>query len=814
MASVRIEPLLPRSAKPSRYIDHEINAVRKAWQPVNVCFAYPDVYEVGVSHLGIKILYSIVNSLDGIMADRTFLPWLDMLELMRREGLPLFGLESRRELKDFDLLGITLQSELTYTNILEMLDIAGIPVHANARDGAQPIIMAGGPCATNPLPLADFIDVFFLGEAEEAILEIARIFQTYNDRAVRLGKLASVEGCFVPALHWGKMGGGWKVKLRKFAGFSESNLLHTPQLLSWQLATHNRCVAEIMRGCSRGCRFCHAGYFYRPVRERPPDLVLREILQEVEASGWDEAGLLSLSSSDYSCLKGLLKGLLEAIDTDKTHVALPSLRVDSLDAETVELMRKLGREGLTIAPEAGSQRLRDVINKNLSEAGILDGVRTALQLGWQKVKLYFMIGLPTETDEDIAGIIDLIAKISAAGYKRMQINVTLSPFVPKPFTPFQWAAMLPAEELLQRCLLVKQAFARQRNIKIKYHTIENSLLEAVFARGDRRLGELLYQAWRLGARFDGWNECFDWSRWEEAFPANGIDISDYLREPSRDADLPWDFIDTGVTRDFLLAELQKAERGETTPDCRESCASCGVCGPEIQTVIAGPIAMAAISSEKKPKSVQAQPIGQPYRYRIFYSKTGLLRFISHLDWMRMLFRLISKAPLETVFTQGFSPHPRVSLCPPLPLGVESECEFFDIAFRARHSSEEIIAALNRSRIEGFSVLRCEVANSQSALPSGEEIVVAVPKSYIQLIHQALEHFAAEQIHSFTKRTETRTKDYDLKRIILDTSWQGNQVTLFKSLASPGLYDVLAELFQLDKPTLYTLDTSRRGWLFS
>ncbi|MBW6513908.1 MAG: TIGR03960 family B12-binding radical SAM protein [Candidatus Syntrophosphaera sp.] len=813
MDPIVIEPWLPLVAKPSRYLDHEINAVRKPFQPVNFCFAYPDVYEVGISHLGLKILYSIINRLPGLMADRCYLPWLDMIQIMRREGIPLFGIESRRPILDFDLLGITLQSELTFSNVLETLDLAGIPLLAKDREEQHPIVMAGGPCATNPLPLADFIDVFFIGEAEEGIQEIAEIFSAHPERRIRLEVLANLDSCFVPVLHLSQIQQGWKLRSRKFAKFGDFTLTHEPQLLPWQLSTHNRCVAEIMRGCSRGCRFCHAGYFYRPVRERASTEINNKLVAEIRESGWDEAGLLSLSSSDYSRLRELLDGLLVSLDTDKTHISLPSLRVDSLDAKTIDLMRELGREGLTIAPEAGTTRLRDVINKNLSEEQILAGVGTALELGWQKVKLYFMLGLPSETDEDVQGIVDLIEKISAAGGKRMQVNVTLSPFVPKPFTPFQWAAMLPAAELLRRCLFIKQSLSRQRRVKIKYHTIEASVLEAFFSRGDELCGEVLLQAWRLGARFDGWHECFDWQKWSQALAERGIDLHQYLRERDPSAPMPWDFVDTGVAREFLLGEWKKAQRAEPTPDCREVCGQCGVCGEDLQTVYAPTVSNVESIPAKTKLSFKPSSGKIQYRHRIWYSRTGILRFISHLDWMRMLFRLISKAPLDTVFTQGFSPHPKVSLSPPLPLGVESQCEFFDISFHGKHPGDEIIAGLSQAKIPDFRILKSEELAGKAALPIGEWIEVEFLYQHLGQAKKELDAFAAETERIFTKSTATRSKSYDLRSIVVAWEWRSNSLWLQKSLASPALYDVLAELFKLDKTILYTFKVIRRDWVF-
>lgn len=815
---IDIEHLLPLVEKPSRYIDHEINAQRKSFaeHPVRMLFAFPDLYELGISHLGLKILYSIVNGLPYAMADRMYLPWLDLLALLEEHHIPLFGLESRRACKDFDLLGITLQSELTFTNVLQMLHSSQIPMFSEERSEDDPIVMAGGPCATNPLPLAPFIDVFFLGEAEDAIIEIAQVLQRYTTRRERLEHLKQIEGCWIPEFHPAAntkhcavntynfrslIKATGIIRARKYAEFNSTDKLHSPQLLSWQLATHNRYVAEIMRGCSRGCRFCHAGYFYRPVRERNSDDILRELLQEVQASGWDEAGLISLSSSDYSCIRELMFSLLNAVNTSKTHISLPSLRVDSLDSSLVSLMQHLGREGLTIAPEAGSQRLRDIINKNLTEEEILRGVEIALSLSWQKIKLYFMIGLPQETDEDIQGIIELIEKINSMGKRRLNINVSLSPFTPKPFTPFQWCAMLEPETLLDRARRVKEAFVKARNIRIKYHTIENSLLEACITRGDEDMAKVIYAAWQNGASFDAWNENWDYSKWEEAFTSTGIEPSRFLGKKNPTAELPWDFIDIGVCKAFLKSEYEKSLKGELSQDCRELCSLCGACDDRAQTVNAIPPKVsegeAVTQNAQKDYNIQIQ-----YRYRVGYQKTGLLRFISHLDWMRMLFRRIAVLELPTVFTMGFSPHPKVSLSPALPVGVESIAEYFDISFYEEFSADAILSEFNKTQIPDFVLTDCVRIGKDAMIPNEESLEIHLQSDILEGIVEKLEHFAAADSFIYVKETEKRRKSYELKDIIQELSLAGNVLQIRKKLESPSLYDVLEAVLRVNKRELY------------
>jgi len=808
MRKIDIDHLLPFVSKPSRYIDHEINAIKKAPSKVNICLAFPDVYEIGISHLGLKILYSIVNDIDACMADRAYLPWVDLMDKMIQEETPLFSWENRLAVADFDLLGITLQSELTFSNVIAMIDLCQLKVLSQDRSEEDPIIIAGGPCASNPLPLKDFIDVFVIGEAEDLILEMMKECLANQGKTARLLAFAQIKGCYVPQLHDRQP--DKSILARKYMGFASSDKMHEKQLLPWQLATHNRYVAEIMRGCTRGCRFCHAGYFYRPVRERSPEDILNSLLQEVKNSGWDEAGLVSLSSSDYSCIKDLLKALLTKVNTDKTHISLPSLRVDALDNELISLMHNLGREGLTIAPEAGSQRLRNIINKNLSETEILEGVEIAVRLGWQKLKLYFMIGLPGEREDDIDETIALIAKIDALAKRKLQINITLSPFVPKPFTPFQWSAMANPQTVLSRCLKIKHHFIKKKFIKIKYHTIENSLLEAHISRADASFGRVIHRAWQLGARYDAWRECFDYSLWEMAMQETAYDPEQIYRPRELSEPLPWDFIDIGVSKDFLIAEYHHAQAAELTEDCREHCISCGVCKDEIRMDLqsSNPI---AIQESIHTQAYVIEEKSIETRYRLFYRKIGSLRFVAHLDWMRMLFRLISMIPLKVVYTQGFNPHPKVSLCPPLPLGVSGCNEFFDLSVPSRFSPEDVVDAFAKLQIPDFAVFAALPLNVVNQIPLTETLSIAYPIASHDDIFGKVAAFNDSLSLLMTKEKKGTAKTYELKRIIHSLHLEQAKLICIKAVESPGLLDVLAYILGTHRDELYRWEIERLGF---
>jgi len=595
--------------QPARYIGGEVNIVVKDHSKVRTrfAFAFPDVYDIGMSHLGIQILYSMFNSREDVCCERVYSPWVDLDPIMREKKIPLFTLESQKPVKDFDFLGITLQYEMCYTNVLQILDLSQIPLHACDRCENDPIVIGGGPCAYNPEPLADFFDLFYIGEGETVYFDLIDRYQENKaaggSRKDFLEMAAEIPGIYVPSFYdpeYNEDGtlksfipnnSHAKEKIRKqvVADMDSVGYIEKP-LVPYIKVTQDRVVLEIQRGCIRGCRFCQAGNVYRPLREHSLEYLKHYAYDMLKSTGHEEISLSSLSSSDYTYLEGLVNFLIDEFKGKGVNISLPSLRIDAFSLDVMSKVQDIKKSSLTFAPEAGSQRLRDVINKGLTEEVILKGASEAFQAGWNRVKLYFMLGQPTETVEDMEGIALLSEKIAEAYYDipkdqrngKVQVVASSSFFVPKPFTPFQWARMCTKEEFLERANIVRGKFREMKNFKsLKYnwHEAELTVLEGVLARGNRRVGPVIEEAYKNGAIFDSWSEFFKNEIWMDAFKTCGVDIDFYTtRERSLDELFPWDFIDAGVTKEFLKREWQQALNGEVTPNCRQKCSGCGAMG--------------------------------------------------------------------------------------------------------------------------------------------------------------------------------------------------------------------------------------------
>ena len=690
-----------------------------------------------VRHQGLQILYHIINRQAGLAAERCYAPDVDMEAQLRRHRLPLFSLETRRPLAEFDVIGFTLPYELCYTNILTVLDLAGIPFRSEDRGKDFPLIIGGGACAMNPEPVADFFDLIVLGDGEEVLLELIQALRAAREqgytRAETLQHCADIAGIYVPSLfkpHYidGKLTAVEALK-QEYPAVSRRIISELPpvELLTRPLVPlvkpiHDRLGVEIARGCTRSCRFCQAGMIYRPVRERSKEQIMELAEEGVKNSGFDELALLSLSTGDYSHLPELLTEMMDHFAEEHVSVALPSMRVGTLTPAVIEQIRRVRKSGFTVAPEAGTDRLREVINKGITEDDLLAGCRDAFAAGWNVIKFYFMIGLPTETPEDLEAIIDLAvrAKREAKG-GRTRINVSVSTFVPKPHTPFQWHGQLSIAETKERIDFLKRKLPR-KGFRLKWHEPYQSFLEGLFSRGDRRLAPLIEAAWQAGARLDGWSDHFLLERWQEAAEQLGLDLEAYLQPRSQEEVLPWDHLRCGVDRAFLEQEYSKALEQVYTPDCRnKGCQHCGLCDfKSIKPLIQqkeGAVQAPEQQTEAKKGSWQRTEQGQQtvFRYRVRYSRLGDGRFLGHLEVLQLVFRALQRTGLPLLFSQGFNPSPKVSFSPALPVGVESHIEYFDIDLSAPIKNLQEAAELLNTSLPDFLAVR-EIAAIRKKAP--------------------------------------------------------------------------------------------------
>jgi radical SAM family uncharacterized protein/radical SAM-linked protein len=793
--------------RPARYLGGERGSICKDWNSVEVTFAlaFPDVYEVGMSHIGSAILYRVLNDKEWIAAERSYTPWPDREAQLRNDKKPLTSLESDKSLSEFDIIGFSLQYELCYSNVLAMLDLAGLALRAADRNGKDPLVVVGGPCAFNPEPLADFFDCAVIGDGEDVVIELCEAVRASKsageNRVALLQRLAEIEGLYVPSLFdvtyrddgrikaiAPRAPGQPEVRRRVLADLDSAPYPERP-IVPFLETIHDRVAIEVARGCTRGCRFCQAGYIYRPVRERQPETIKNLVDKMLRHSGYDEVSLLSLSTGDYTAIEGLMQSLMGCYADQRVAMSLPSLRVGSLTPELMHEIKKVRKTGFTLAPEAGSERLRNVINKGIIAEDLVASATTAFELGWRVIKLYFMIGLPTETEEDLDALVDLSARVKKAGQGTQggaDVNVSVSTFVPKAHTPFQWEAQIGFDETVARQQKLREALKKKR-LKLKWHEAELSLLEGVFARGDRRLGAVLEKAVQLGCRFDGWREHFRWDLWQEAFSALAIDPTWYLRQRLPGETFPWDHIDAGVTKDFLLRERQNSLLGKETPDCRNGqCSYCGLC--DFDTV--RPRLAENISPEPVAESSEvaaSEPALLP-KIRLTLTKTGRTASLSHLEYMAVIHKAVRRAELPIKYSAGFHPAPRISFGDALPLGVASQAELIDLELSAPCEPDSALERLNQELPPGVCVLKADVWPRKGDAPANSILAatyeVPLPEGTVSEIETRLRNFLEQETVITTRVKKNRTTEIDLRPWVQDLKVTAQQLRMVMHSGSP------------------------------
>jgi radical SAM family uncharacterized protein/radical SAM-linked protein len=834
------QSILPFVTKPGRYIGNEFNTIKKDWQTSSIRFAliFPDLYEIGMSHFGLQILYHLLNNQEDILAERCFAPDIDAEKVMVEKSVPLQSLESGKPLNSFDVLGITLPYELCYTNILTILDLAGIPKYSCDRAPSHPIILGGGSCSLNPEPVAEFFDAILLGDGEEAVVEIAETIKKAknNDLSKKqtLENLSKIQGIYIPAefsTEYDDTGAlssihntnknFQQVERRIVKNLDATSHLCQPIVPNAKIV-HDRLGIEIARGCTRGCRFCQAGMIYRPVRERTVDQIFKLADDGIGKSGFEELALLSLSTGDHSCINDILPRLMDRFADENVSVSMPSMRVGTLSHTLMDQIKRVRKTGFTVAPEAGSERLRQVINKGITEEDLLTTCKDAFRLGWNTIKLYFMIGLPTETMDDIDAIADLTKKIkdvaAETGNRRNQVTVSVGTFVPKPHTPFQWQQQLTLDESRERIQYLKQVLPR-KGVKFKWHDPQMSFLEGVFSRGDRNLAKLIETAWSLGARLDGWSDHFQIEIWQQAAEECGLDLTRYLRARKPEEVLPWQHLSSGLDPDFFVQEMDKALSGTYTPDCRyHGCQSCGLCDfSTLMPIVHGSGSETESQLQKSPEAADKKSQENHYKYVVNYSRTGDISYLGHLEILQIVFRSLKRARIRTNFSKGFNPSPKVSFGAALPVGMESEAEFFIMDLpEPLHDTDFTRNLLNNNLPPGIKVTEITLHSGKIPQSVLNTYTISMPRPFTEQEKHSIHSYLDSAEFLVSRIRKGKTKQIDIRPLLQDIQLIREdtlEITIISTAGTPGVKveEALAHICLISKNELLRSAFKKTAW---